>query len=124
MDPTLAQLLLWAEDPATASDARMPHKSSLSHKTHAQEVDTLSEDAALDIVPLDTVASKTNAAHHTTLLQESLSTPAHLEETLLEPACLEDALVDTPVATTFAAHRPPPLTHSSALMEPKLLEDV
>lgn len=82
------------------------------------------EDVALDTVPLDTVAFKTNVAHHTTLLQESLSTPAQPEETPSEPVCPEDVPVDTLALTTSAAHKPPPPTHSSAQMEPKLPEDV
>lgn len=87
-------------------------------------MDTLSEDVALDTVPLDTVAFRTNVAHLTTLLQESLFTLAHLEETPSEPVCLEDVPVDTLAVTTSVAHKPPPPTHSSALMELKLPEDV
>lgn len=106
------------------SDVKTPHKLSPSHKTLAQEVDTLLEDVVPDIALLDTVVFKTNAAHLTTLHQESLFILAHLEETPSELVCLEDVPVDTLAVTMYVVHKPPPPTHSSALMEPKLPEDV
>lgn len=88
------------------------------HKTRAQEEVTPSEDAARDIVPPDTRASRTNAAPPTTPPQESLSTRAHPEDLPLVPASPEDVPADTRATTTLAAHRPLPPTHSVQLSLP------